>query len=67
MLKRGRLFKRVSRRKLERHVNAHLVAHKISNEDGAIKFEVAESGLSLLMRNNIMHVEKYSCEQLLCT
>ena len=30
-------------------------------------FEVAESELSLLMRNNIMHVEKHSCEKLLCT
>ena len=30
-----------------------------------MKFEVAERELSLLLKNNIMHVEKYSCEQLL--
>ena len=27
-----------------------------------IKFEVTENALSLLMKNNIMHVEKYSCQ-----
>ena len=32
-----------------------------------IKFEVTESKLSLLLKHNIIHVEKHSCEQLLCT
>ena len=32
-----------------------------------MKFEVTESKLSLLLKHNIMHVEKHSCEQLLCT
>ena len=32
-----------------------------------IKFEVIESKLSLLLKHNIMRLEKHSCEQLLCT
>ena len=31
-----------------------------------IKFEVTESKLSLLLKYNVMHVEKNSCEYLLC-
>ena len=32
-----------------------------------IKFEVTESKLRLLLKNSIMHVEKHSREELLCT
>ena len=32
-----------------------------------MKFEVTEGKLSLLLKHNFMHVEKYSCEQLLYT
>ena len=32
-----------------------------------MKFEVAESELSLLLKNNIMYVKKYCCEQPLST
>ena len=32
-----------------------------------IKFEVTEGKLSLLLKHNIMHMEKHSCEQLPCT
>ena len=38
-----------------------LIAGKISRSL-VIKFEVAESKLSLLIKNNVMHVEKYSRE-----
>ena len=40
---------------------AYLVAGKIVRST-EIKFEVAESELSLLLKNNVMHVEKHSCE-----
>ena len=61
MLKWGSLCER-----LERNVVAYLMAGKMSRST-EIKFEVAESKLSLLLKNNIMHVEKHSCEYLLCT
>ena len=32
-----------------------------------MKFEGAESELSLLLKNNIMHDQKFSCDQLMCT
>ena len=38
-----------------------LIAGKISRSL-VIKFEVAESKLSLLIKNNVMNVEKYSRE-----
>ena len=40
---------------------AYLVAGKIASNT-EIKFEVAESDLDLLLKNNAMHVEKHSCE-----
>ena len=43
-----------------------LVAGKILRST-EIRFEVTESKLSLLLKNNIMRVEKDNCEQLLCT
>ena len=46
---------------LERKLVAYLVAGKILRST-EIKFEVAESELSLLLKNNIMHVEKQRCE-----
>ena len=52
--------------KVERKVVAWLVAAKILRST-EIKFEVTQSKLSLLLKHNIMHVEKHSCEQLLCT
>ena len=61
LIKRGRLREKFSKRKLERNVVTYLVAGKILRSTG-IKFQVAESELSLLMKNNVMHVEKYSCE-----
>ena len=39
-----------------------LVAGKILRSTEIIKFEIAESELILLLKNNIMHVEKHSCE-----
>ena len=44
---------------------AYLVAGKILTST-EIKFEAAESKLSLLLKNNIMYVEKHSCEFQLC-
>ena len=61
MLKRGRLCKKFWKWKLERNVVAYLVAGKILRST-EIKFEVAESELSLLLKNNIMLIEKHSCE-----
>ena len=40
---------------------AYLVAGKISRTI-VIKFEVAKSKLSLLIKSNVMHVEEYNCE-----
>ena len=47
--------------KLERNVVGDLKAGKMLRST-EIKFEVAESKLSLLLKNNIMHVEKYNYE-----
>ena len=47
--------------KLEPNVVGDLKAGKILRST-EIKFEVAESKLSLLLNNNIMHVEKYNYE-----
>ena len=62
MLRWGRIREKLLKQKLERKV----VAPKILRST-EIKFEVTESKLSLLLKLNIMHVEKHSCEQLLCT
>ena len=56
MLKRGRICEKFSKRNLERNVVAYLVAAKIQRST-EIKFEVAESELSLLLKSNIMHVK----------
>ena len=68
MLKWGSLCERLWKWKLERNVVVYLfylffvlIAGKISRSL-VIKFEVAESKLSLLIKNNVMHVEKYSRE-----
>ena len=61
MLKREKLCEKFSKWKLERNAVTYLVAGKILRST-EIKFEVAESELSLLLKNNIMHVEKHSCE-----
>ena len=61
MIKRGRLCETFYKRKLECKVEAYLVAGKISRRT-EMKFEVADSKLSLLLKNEIMHIEKYSCE-----
>ena len=61
MLKRGRLRETFKKRKLERNVVAYLIAGKILGST-EIMFEIAESELSLLLKNYIMHVEKHSCE-----
>ena len=45
---------------------AYLVADKILRST-KIKFEVAQSELRLLLKSNIMHFEKHSCEYLRCT
>ena len=45
---------------------AYLVAGKILRST-EIKLEVTENKLSLLLKHSIIHVEKQSCEQLLCT
>ena len=45
---------------------AYLVADKILRST-KIKFEVAQSELSLLLKSNIMYFEKHSCEYLRCT
>ena len=67
MLKWGRLCKKLQKRKLGRNVVAYLVADKVLRSI-AIKFKVAESKLSLLiLKNNIVHVEKHSFEKLLHT
>ena len=47
--------------KLEPNVVGDLKPGKILRST-EIKFEVAESKLSLLLNNNIMHVEKYNYE-----
>ena len=52
---------KVLKRKFERDIVAYLVAGKISRNI-VIKFEVAESKLSLLIKSNAMHVEEYNCE-----
>ena len=49
-------MKSFKKQKLECKVVTDLVAGT------EIKFEVAENELSLLMKNNIIYVEKYSCE-----
>ena len=61
MLKRGRLCEKFLKRKLERNIVAYLIAGKILRS-AEIKFEIAESKSSLLLKNNIMHIEKHSCE-----
>ena len=40
---------------------AYLAAGKILRS-AETKFEVVENKLSLLLKNKIMHVKKYSCE-----
>ena len=60
MLKRGRICEKFSKRKLERNVVTYLIAGKILRST-EIKFEMTESELSLLLKNNVMHVEN-SCE-----
>ena len=32
-----------------------------------MKFEGAEGKLSLLLKNNIIYIQKFSCQQLICT
>ena len=59
-------MKKVLKRKLERKLVAELVARKILASTET-KLEVTESKLSLLLKHNIMHVHKHSCEQLLCS
>ena len=46
---------------LERKLVAYLVTGKTLRST-EIKFEVAESELSLLLKNSIMHDEKQRCE-----
>ena len=57
MLKRGRICEKFLKRKLERKVVAELVAGKILRST-EIKFEVTEIKLSLLLKHNIMYVQK---------
>ena len=65
-LKRGRICKKLIKRNLECKLVASLVVGKILRST-EIKFEVIERKLSLLLKDDLMHVEKHSCEQLLCT
>ena len=58
-LKRVRICEKILKRKLERKVVAKLVAGKILRS--------TETQYYLLRKHNITHVEKHSCEQLLCT
>ena len=66
MLKRGRIYEKFLKRKLELKLVTQLVAGKILRST-KIKSEVTESKLSLLLKHNIMLVKKRSCEQLRCT
>ena len=59
ILKQGRLCQKFWKLKLERNVVGYLVDGKILRKV-VIKFEVAENKLSLLIKNNIMCVKKYS-------
>ena len=65
-LKRGRICEKLIKRNLECKLVASLVVGKILRST-EIKFEVIERKLSLLLKDDLMHVEKHSCEQLLCT
>ena len=57
MLKRGRICEKFLKQKIEHKVVAYLVAGKII-KNIEIKPEVTESKLSLLLKHNIMYVEK---------
>ena len=52
-------LKRFKLQKLERNTAVYLAVGKIKEIN---KFEAAESGLNLLMKNKIMHIEKYRCK-----
>ena len=66
MLKRGRICEKFQKRKLECKVVAQLVADKILRIT-ELTCEVTEGKLSLLLKHNVMHVNKHNCEQLLFT
>ena len=61
MLKRAKLCEKFQKQKLERDVVAYLEAGKILRST-EIKFEIAGNELNLLLKNNIRHVKRHSCE-----
>ena len=56
----GEKMWKVLKTKAERKVEPQLAGEILRSTE--VKFEVTESKLRLLMKHNVMHVEKHSCE-----